>query len=124
MDLRAYLEQGDVWYVAPIAGQDPTGAIKIGSMTKDHRQKSARWLMQKSTPMIAVIEGTVNEGVVSGDGDQLRDVLSLIAQDPRSWMWDRPIFQSLIKGLNEDDMIDWLWQGRVPAWFRHGLRRN
>lgn len=104
MDLREYLNQGDVWISAGQNGERGT-ALKIGDMSIEHRRRAARWLTEKAPVMIAVVEAQVNEGLVAGEGD-IRDLLSLIAQHPKYWIRNTRLFTALVSGIPTKVVID------------------
>jgi hypothetical protein len=107
MDLKAYLDQGEIWIVAPRPGATSGPTLKIADMELDHRRKAARWLMDRSQALITIIECQTNEGLVSGDeGDSLRDVLSLVAQNPRFWLRNTTLFKALISDLPTKQVTD------------------
>lgn len=106
MDLRAYLDQDEIWITAGLRNGEPGPTLKIESMDLEHRRKAARWLMNRSTALITVVECQTNEGILSEETDDLRDVLSLIAQDPRYWLRNTKLFQALVKGLPMRPVID------------------
>ncbi len=97
MDLRQYLDQGDIWISAG-NGTTPGPALKIGDMSIEHRRKAARWLVDRSTAMITVIEASVNEDLLSGEGD-IRHLLSLIAQHPHYWIRNTALYKALVEGF-------------------------
>lgn len=107
MDLKDYLDQGEIWIVAPRAGSITGTSLKIADMDLDHRRKAARWLMDRSQALIMIVECRTNEGLLSGDGnDTLQDVLSLVAQSPRFWMRNTALFNSLIKDIPKKEVTD------------------
>jgi hypothetical protein len=107
MDLKAYLDQGEIWIVAPRPGATTGPTLKITDMDIDHRRKAARWLMNRSQALITIVECQTNEGVVSGEeGDSLRDVLSLVAQDPRFWLRNTVLFKALTEDIPTRQVVD------------------
>lgn len=106
MDLRSYLDQGEVWITAGPRPGEPGTTVKIKEMDIEHRRKAARWLMNRAQALITVVECQTNEGVVSDDGDSLRDVLSLIAQDPRYWLRNTALFRALVSDLPMRPVVD------------------
>jgi hypothetical protein len=107
MDLRAYLDQGEIWITAGPRNGEPGPTLKIADMDIEHRRKAARWLMNRSQALITIVECQTNEGVLADDGTgELRDVLSMVAQDPRYWLRNTALFQALVKDLPMRPVID------------------
>jgi hypothetical protein len=106
MDLREYLDQGEIWITAGPRSGESGPTLKIKEMDIEHRRKAARWLMNRAQALITVVECQTNEGVVSDDGDSLRDVLSLIAQDPRYWIRNTALFRALVSDLPMRPVVD------------------
>lgn len=107
MDLRAYLDQGEIWISAGPKPGEPGPTLKISEMDLEHRRKAARWLMNRSHALITIVECQTNEGILSEDGDDsLRDVLSLVAQDPRYWMRNTTLFKALVRDVPMRPVID------------------
>lgn len=107
MDLRAYLDQGEIWITAGLRSGEPGPTLKIESMDMEHRRKAARWLMNRSQALITIVECQTNEGILSDDGeDDLRDVLSLVAQDPRYWLRNTALFKALTKDVPTRTVLD------------------
>lgn len=104
MDLKAYLSQGEVWIAAGRDG-DAGPALKIKSMSIEHRRKAARWLVDRAQAMISIIEGEINEGLIAGEGD-IRDLLSLIAQHPHYWIRQTALYAALVDGFPTKVVID------------------
>lgn len=96
MDVSQYLNQDEIWYTTD------QKQIKVSEMAGDHAALCARWLQQNATGLILVVEASKNEGALAGDGD-VTDVLSLIAQSPRQWMSNTPLYQALIKASGGED---------------------
>jgi len=107
MDLRAYLDQGEIWISAGSKPGEPGLTLKISDMDLEHRRKAARWLMNRSHALITIVECQTNEGILSEDGDDsLRDVLSLVAQDPRYWIRNTALFKALVRDVPMRPVID------------------
>lgn len=105
MDLRAYLDQGEVWITAGRPGE-PGPTLKINDMDIEHRRKAARWLLKRCQVLITIVECQVNEGILADGEDSLRDVLSLVAQDPFHWIRNTALFQALVKDVPMRSVID------------------
>jgi hypothetical protein len=107
MDLRAYLDQGEIWISAGPKPGEPGPILKIDDMDIEHRRKAARWLMNRAQALITIVECQTNEGILSEDGDDsLRDVLSLVAQDPRYWLRNTTLFKALVRDVPMRPVID------------------
>lgn len=91
MNLDEYMHQGELWMDAE------HGLIKIVDMQPTHRIYAARWLASHAVPLISVVE------VIKGtDPAGLGSALSLIAQNPRSWIRSTELFRALTTGLSLD----------------------
>ena len=100
IDMRSYLSQGELWIAAGSKSDTSALVLKISEMNHDHRRKAARWLMNRAQALITIVECQTNEGILAADvSDDLSDVLSLIAQEPRAWLRNTPLFTALMSGL-------------------------
>src|SRR5690606_17321370 len=107
MDLRAYPAQGEIWISAGSKPGEPGLTLKLSDTDLEHRGKAARGLVNGAHAFIAIVECQTNEGILSEDGDDsLRDVLSLVAQDPRYWIRNTALFKALVRDVPMRPVID------------------
>lgn len=96
MSLADFIDQSDYWC------STEEGLTEIRNMTDGHRALAARWLMTHATPIISVLECSYNESIIADERQHtISDILALMAQNPRTWMANTPLYRALVKGLPE-----------------------
>lgn len=87
MDVYTYLHQDKHW-------QSERGLIEIQMMSPDHAGLAAQTLTKNATAMIHLVEVKTDAEAREGLAE-LSDVISLISQNPQTWIKNTPLYRSL-----------------------------
>lgn len=89
MDVRGYLNQGELWAT-------PDGMIKVDRMASDHKRHAIKWLQDNATGLILITEAGINEDIVTGENPQgLPIVLALMNTRPKDWVTSTALYRAL-----------------------------